>query len=60
MKKIIYYEKSYDISMPKMTIKLFVKQLFCKHFYKYCYLKIADKEAYECLYCSKQKLVDPK
>ncbi len=52
--------KSYDISLPKMTIKLFVNQLLCIHFYKYCYLKIGHKEAYQCLYCGKQKLVEPK
>lgn len=48
--------KTYDISLPKMTLKLWFKQLTCKHFYKYCYLIIGNKKAYQCLYCGKQTL----
>ena len=45
-----------DISLPKMTIKRFTHQLFCKHFYKYNHLIIDKKWAYTCLYCRKQTL----
>lgn len=49
-------EGYYDISMPPMTVKRFINQLFCIHDYEYVNLVIGGRKAYVCSKCEKQML----